>query len=139
MHPIVRNILAVIIGLVVGSIANMLLVQLGHQLFPLPGGLNPQTEEGFKEAFKFYEPKHFIMPFLAHALGTLIGAYLAAKIAANKKMIFAFLIGGFFLVGGIMMIRMVPSPIWFTVLDLVVAYLPMAFLGAILAGATKNR
>jgi hypothetical protein len=66
---------------------------------------------------------------LAHALGTLVGAYIAALIAANNKLKFALGIGVFFLLGGITSVIMLPSPTWFSVLDLVVAYIPTAWLG----------
>ncbi len=38
------------------------------------------------------------------------------------------IIGVFFLAGGIGNILMLPSPLWFTLVDLLAAYLPMAFL-----------
>jgi hypothetical protein len=85
-----------------------------------------------------FQPKHFIMPFLAHAIGTLIGAFIAALIAGSHKMNFAIVIGIFFLIGGIMSVFMLPSPVWFNILDLVVAYIPMAWIGGKLAmGFTK--
>ena len=83
------------------------------------------------------QPEHFIMPFLAHALGTLVGAYIAATIAVNHKLKFALAIGGWFLLGGIVNIFMLPSPIWFTVVDLAGAYIPMAYLGGKLATKKK--
>ena len=73
-----------------------------------------------------FQPKHFLFPFLAHALGTFVGALLTALIAANHKMLFAFVIGIFFLAGGVTNVLMLPSPIWFTIVDLA-AYLPMAY------------
>jgi ABC-type phosphate transport system permease subunit len=77
-----------------------------------------------------FTPINFLMPFLAHALGTLLGAYIAALIAASHKMIFGITIGACFLVGGIMNIMMLPSPLWFSVVDVVFAYIPMGYLGA---------
>ena len=41
--------------------------------------------------------------------------------------------GATFLIGGIAAVAMLPSPLWFTGLDLVFAYLPMAWLGYRLA------
>lgn len=79
----------------------------------------------------------FMFPFFAHALGTLVGAFVAALIATNKKQLFAMIIGCWFLLGGSMMVYMYPSPTWFAVLDLVVAYLPMGYLGWKLASSFK--
>ena len=91
--------------------------------------------EGLKESMHLFGPQHFIMPFLAHALGTLAGAAVAALIAVSHKMKFALAIGFFFLAGGIMNVFMLPSPLWFTNVDLVGAYIPMGWLGGRLAGA----
>jgi hypothetical protein len=34
--------------------------------------------------------------------------------------------------GGIIMVSTLSSPLWFTLLDLILAYMPMAYLGALL-------
>ena len=133
MHPILRNILAVIAGIVVGSLVNMGLINISSSVIPLPEGVDMSTPEGLKAGVHLFEPKHFIFPFLAHALGTLTGAFVAAKLAANNKMKFALGLGVFFLIGGITAVYMIPAPMWFNILDLVVAYIPMAWLGGKLA------
>lgn len=110
------------------------IIMISSSIIPPPEGVDPTDMESLKSAMHLFGPRHFVMPFLAHALGTLVGAFLAGLIAANRKLLFAFIIGIFFLIGGIVNVFMLPSPLWFTVLDLVLAYLPMAWLGGILAG-----
>lgn len=129
MNPIIRNILAVIAGVILGSVVNMGIITVSGSMIPPPDGADVTTTEGLKASMHLFQPKHFIMPFLAHALGTLAGAFIAALIAATRKITFALGIGFFFLLGGIASVFMLPSPIWFTVLDIVVAYIPMAYLG----------
>ena len=129
MNPILRNILAVILGLVVGSVVNMGLIMISGSVIPPPEGADVTTMEGLIESMHRFEPKHFIFPFLAHALGTLVGACVAASIAATHKMKFALAIGVFFLIGGIVNVFLLPSPTWFAIVDLVGAYIPMAFIG----------
>lgn len=138
MNPIVRNILAVVAGVLLGSVVNMGLIQISGAVIPPPDGADMTTAEGIKAALPLLEPKHFIFPFLAHALGTLVGAFIAAKIGATRKMMLAVIVGAIFLLGGIAATFMIPAPTWFMVLDVVVAYLPMAYLGAMIAGATKS-
>ncbi|UPQ78712.1 hypothetical protein M0M57_13925 [Flavobacterium azooxidireducens] len=133
MSPILKNIVAVVVGIVVGSIVNMAIISISGSIIPPPDGADVTTMEGLKNSMHLFEPKNFVFPFLAHALGTLVGAFLAAKIAANHKMKFAYGIGFFFLLGGIANVFLLPSPTWFTLLDLIGAYLPMAFLGGKLA------
>jgi hypothetical protein len=128
MNPIFRNILAVIAGVIFGSAVNMGIIMISGSIIPPPDGADVTTTEGLKEALPLFQPKHFIMPFLAHALGTFTGALLAGLIAASRKMIFALVIGVFFLIGGIANAFMLPSPAWFTILDLAAAYIPVAYL-----------
>ena len=133
MNPILRNVLAVIAGLIVGSLINSSLLMISGFVIPLPDGADTSTTEGLQAAILLYEPKHFFFPFLAHALGTLVGAWVATKIASNSGFITAMCVGLFFLAAGIYMVFILPSPMWFDILDLVVAYLPMAYLGGLIA------
>lgn len=129
MNPIVKNTLAVIAGLVLGSIVNMGLIMISGSIIPPPNNADLTTPEGLKASMHLMEVKHFIFPFLAHALGTLVGAFSAAKIAANNSMRAALIVGGFFLLGGLTNVILLPSPIWFSIVDLTIAYIPMAWLG----------
>ncbi len=73
------------------------------------------------------------MPFLAHAVGSLVGGMVVAAIAASRKITFALVIGGVHMLGGIAMVFLLPAaPLWFDGLDLGVAYLPAAWLGGTL-------
>jgi len=128
MNPIVRNVLAVIAGVFIGMIVNMGLITISPSIIPPPEGVDLSDMESLKANMHLFQPKNFIFPFLAHALGTMVGAYFTARIAATHKMKFALGIGGFFLLGGIANVMMLPSPTWFTILDLVGAYFPMAWI-----------
>jgi len=137
VNPVLRNVLAVIAGFVIGSIVNMALIMIGGKVIPPPAGVDVTTMEGLRAGMHLFEPKHFAFPFLAHALGTLVGALVAASLAASRKLVMALVVGVLFLVGGIMSVMSLPSPMWFSVLDLVAAYIPMAWLGGTLAARRK--
>ncbi|WAC64522.1 hypothetical protein OVA13_07130 [Pseudoxanthomonas sp. SL93] len=138
MKRVFRLTLAVIAGLFAGSLVNMALVMLSGQVIPPPAGVDTTTTEGLKAAMPLFEPKHFLFPFLAHAVGTLVGAFVATLITPGRTGGPASVIGACFLIGGIAAVAMLPSPLWFTVVDLVFAYLPMAWLGHRLAGRGKR-
>jgi len=135
MKLILRNVLAVIAGFVLGSIVNMSLVTAGPHVFALPPGVDVNDMNSLKSSAHLMQPKHFLFPFLAHALGTLVGALTAHVIAASHRSVFAYVIGVLNLAGGIAASFMIPAPTWFIALDLLVAYLPMAWL-AIKLGRT---
>lgn len=134
MHPILRNILAVIVGAFIGGALNGYLISISGSVIPLPEGVDPNNLEDLQTKMKDFPLKNFIMPFLAHALGVLVGAFITVKIAASSHMRLAMIIGFFFLVGGVAAAYMIKPPMWYNIVDLVFAYIPMAYLGALLAG-----
>ncbi|MBI1288561.1 MAG: hypothetical protein GC178_13400 [Flavobacteriales bacterium] len=133
MNPILRNVLAVVAGIIAGGAANMAIIMLSNSFIPVPEGVNPADMETIKANIHNFQPIHFLMPFLAHAMNAFVGGFVAALIAATHKMRFAVAMGFVGLLGGIMAAYMIPAPTWFIVLDLVVAYLPMAWLAGKLA------
>ncbi len=132
MNPILRNLLAVIVGWLGGSIVNISLIKIGSAVTPIEG-IDSSDMEAFADLMPTLGAEHFIFPFFAHALGTLVGAFIAASIAINHKMKFALGIGALFLLGGILINYMLPGPIWFVLADISIAYIPMAWIGGKLA------
>jgi hypothetical protein len=132
MHPILKNSIAVILGWFVGSLVNMGLIQTGNTLIPYPN-IDPSNMDALSEIMPTLDFKYFIFPFLAHALGTLVGALIAGLIAANHKMKFAISIGVLFLIGGILINYLLQGPLWFTLVDILIAYIPMAWIGGNIA------
>ena len=132
MH-VLRLILAVVAGFLAGSAVNMGLLLLGGNVVPPPAGADTSTMEGLKAALPLFGPQHFLFPFLAHALGTLTGAFAAALIAPDRSSVPAWIVGALFLCGGIANIFLLGGPAWFNAVDVLLAYLPMAWLGQKLA------
>ncbi len=128
MPNLLRNVLALIAGIVIGGVVNMVLITLSPSLIPPPPGVDVNNAESLIKAMHLFEPRHFVMPFLAHAVGTLAGALAAYLIAATYRAQIAYVIGAVFLCGGVAASFMIPAPTWFIALDLLAAYLPMAWL-----------
>ena len=129
MLNLVQFIVLLAIALTLGGVANGALIALSPYLIPLPDGLDLTSPEGLTAAAMLMEPKHFLIPWMAHALGSLVGAVLIAWWQPKWSFWGALLVGGMFFIGGFLMVQMVPAPNWFVVLDLGFAYFPMAFLG----------
>lgn len=139
MNPILKNILAVVAGLIIGSVVNMGLVSISGSIIPYPEGYDASTNESMKETFHLLQSKHLIIPFLAHAFGTFFGALCTALVAASRKMALSLLVAVFFFAGGLYMVMLLPSPTWFNILDLAVAYFPMAWIASYLAGGCLTK
>jgi hypothetical protein len=133
MPKALRLVLAVVVGVVIGSVVNMGLITISGKVIPPPAGADVTTMEGLKAALHLFEPKHFLFPFLAHALGTLVGAFVAGLLAPAQSPMPAYVVGGLFLLGGIANVFLLPAPVWFIAVDLLLAYLPAAWLGQALA------
>lgn len=139
MNPIVRNILAFIVAMIAGGIVNMGIITMSGSIIPPPEGADMTTPEGIKAALPLLQPRHFIMPFLAHAFGAFTGALVVALLAVTHKMKFALSMGAINLIGGIAAVFMIPAPVWFCAVDLVFAYIPMAYIAGRLGSAASKQ
>ena len=138
MNPTVKNIIAVLAGIIVGGIVNSAIVAIGPNIIALPEGADVSTMEGLRESMHLFSFANFIPPFLAHALGTLVGAILAVKLAASHNKQIALGIGAFYLLGGITAAWMIRGSVVFIVVDLVFAYIPMALLAYKYVGPSSD-
>lgn len=130
MHPILRNVLAFLVGIIVGGAVNMGIIVLGGSILPPPPGVDVNDIASINAHIHEYSVIQLMVPFLAHSLGALVGAFLVAFLAVSRQMTSVLIIGGFNLIGGIMAVQMIPNaPVWFDVLDLLGAYIPMAWVG----------
>lgn len=133
-----RNIIAVVVGIIVGGAVNLGLVTVGPMIIPPPAGTDVTTMEGIRAAMPLMSPINFLVPFAAHFGGTFVGALVASLIAVSHKMKIALGIAIWFLIGGIVAAVLFPAPLWFEAVDLILAYFPAAWLGAKLGGAGKE-
>jgi hypothetical protein len=127
-----RIILGLFLGLFVGAMVNGSFIELGTKIFPFPNGVNFDTPEGM-EAFSELPLKYYVFPFIAHAMGTLSGCLVALLFVRTYATYVVYTIGSLFFIGGIMAVYMINAPLWFDILDLSMAYIPMAWL------ATKSK
>jgi hypothetical protein len=128
MRPLLRNVLAFVAGVVVGGLVNSALVALSPSVIATPPGVDVNDAASLSASMHLFEPRHFLMPFLAHAAGTFAGALVACLVAATHRAQLACAVGVVFLCGGLAASVMIPAPKWFIALDLLLAYLPMAWI-----------
>ncbi|MDR3023221.1 hypothetical protein [Chryseobacterium sp.] len=131
-----RRILAVVVGLIVGSICITVVEKIGHYLYPPP----TEAAAGDMEALKVYiNDAPFMALFiiiLAYALAAVVSGFTASKISNNGKPAAAVICGIIFLLMTIYMMVSLPTPIWFWILGVLVWGL--VFIGHKLALKTKK-
>ena len=134
--PILRSVLAVILGIVLAGFLIWAVEGIGHRVYPVPEGVdltNPQAVAAFIDEAPLGA---LLFVILAWGVGTLAGGWLAAMVAGRSATLHALIVGAVMLAGGIMNMVMIPHPPWFWILGVLV-FLPAAWLGARLAPAGR--
>ena len=106
-------------GVIAAFISMMFLEGLGHSLFPLPFKVDPNNIGAIADKLHLIPVQMYISVVVAHGLGLLIGLLIAKAIDKTSK-ISLYIIGGFFLVGTIANLSMIPHPMWFAIADITI-------------------
>jgi len=138
MKPLLRLMAATVAGLLLGAMVNSGVLAAGVRLLPPPDGVDMGSMAGLQAAMPHLPASHLLAPWLAHALGTFCGAWLASRLVPAGKWQGALLVGLAFLAGGVMMAWQLPAPRWFELADIALAYLPVAGLGHLLAQRARR-
>lgn len=108
----IRNIAAVFVGLIVGMIANMAIVQLDVMLYPMPDGVTFEDTEGVA-AYISTLPLLALLPVMVAHLGqAFVGGWVAAFISSRHSMVVAMIVGVLSMLGGIANMFMMTLPPW---------------------------
>lgn len=107
-----RNIAGVVLGLIVGSIANMALISLNVSLFPMPDGTDMQDPEAFQAYIAALPPAGFLLPFLAHFAQVLVGGLVAAKVGRGAPAVLVGIVGGLTVLGTLINNFTIHPPAW---------------------------
>ena len=121
----IKSILSVILGLIIGNITIMGLHYLGIYFYPLPEGVDMSDMTAIAEYVKIAPLGSLLIVMLAHIGGTFIAGLSTTLL--SKEIIIAYVVGGFFTIMGIWNLYLLPHPMWFNIE--VVLYLPAAIFG----------
>jgi hypothetical protein len=123
---VIRNILAVVVGLFVGSCVNMALIMLNTSvLYPMAPGTDMNDPAAMNAYVATLPAAAFLVVMAAHLGQSFVGGWVAARLGASRPMLLAMIVGGFSLLGGILSMMSIKGPTWFYVelpLYLVVAW-----------------
>jgi hypothetical protein len=146
MRRILVFIVAVIVGLVVGMLANILILNLNHQFFPMPDGVSYEDQETFNAWLTTLPQTAFILVVVAHLAQAFFGALIAALIAKHNMLCVAMAVSILTMIGGIANLLMIPAPAWMWIempLYLVVAWLAVTLVSRMrvkfLASTTRSQ
>lgn len=108
----VKSIMAVVAGILAGSIMVALVESLGHAVFPLPEGLQADLNNpaAIKELMDSVPLGSKVAVLVAWALGALVSGMVAMAISGKRTSARA--TGIFLLVAVILNLMMIPHPLW---------------------------
>ncbi len=108
----IRNICAVLIGLVAGMAVNMVIVMLSTVLYPMPEGVGFNDREGLAAYIETLPATAFLIVMLAHLGQAFFGGWIAALIGRKNPMLVAMVIGVLSMLAGLYNLSTLPAPAW---------------------------
>ncbi len=95
-------------------------------------GADGGVSEELRQYAKDLPPVAFGYVLGTHVVGPMIAAVVATWIMASRFQMGSLIIGCVFVLGGMLNLVMLPHPLWFAVIDLLL-YIPVALFGGRLA------
>lgn len=129
-----KNVLAIIVGFVVGGLVIFLLYILGPQFFTFPQGANPMDPDSIKQNMHLMPTGALILVIFAHFFG-IIGGMLASTAVSDESLVPAYIVSGIIIIGSIGGSLAMQHPAW-SVISGIIVVIAAFFIGRIVA---KNR
>ena len=109
----IRNILATIAGLFVGSCFNMALVMLNaFVLYPMPAPADMNDHVQLVAWIETLPTTAFLIVVVAHVGQALVGGWVAARLSSARPLIPAMIVAALTLAGGLVNLVTLPGPTW---------------------------
>lgn len=135
MSPLVRKIIAVIGGIVVGAVVVFAAESVGHGLYPPPTDINLNNPEDMKRLVAAMPVEAKILVVIAWFLGALAGAWTAIKISAMPSL--GWTIGLVFALLSLVTVFSIPHPVWMMACALIVPFVA-AWIAVRYSGKVKE-
>ena len=134
-NQLMKTILAVVAGVVVGGAIVFVSEAVGHSLFPPPADINLANPEDVKRLMASLPAGAFAMVLLGWLLGSLAGALVALRIARRPAAAWA--VAVVFILATTANFFMIPHPAWMIAAGLLIP-LASAWLALRLGGTAKR-
>ncbi len=133
MREFGRSAVAVIAGTVLAVLLIAAIQKLGHMVYPVPSGIDWSDADRVREYIAGLPPGALLFVLAAYGIGTLAGAFLAARLSTRAPVVHASIVTALMLASGIGNLVAIPHPAWFaaaTVIVFIVAGIAGGRLGS---------
>jgi cytochrome c biogenesis protein CcdA len=132
----IRNILAVLSGIIFGILTIGIVESIGHKIFTVPQEVTQTIENADTDAvFALVSSEMLLFVLVAYIIGSFVGGFITELI--SKRLLLAVVTGSILMLGGVLNLFMIPHPIWFVLVSILV-YIPFAWLGGLLSKKIIN-
>lgn len=115
MHPMSRQVLAIVAGVVVAFGLVAAIEAVGHAVYPVPRDVDFRQPEQVRRYLATLPSGAYAFVLAAWTLAAFGGGTVAALIARARPMRNAAIVGAFVLAATIANLVMIPHPAWFAV------------------------
>ena len=112
MNPVVRGILAVIVGMAVALALIVVVQMIGTRIYP-PPPMDRTSIESIKAVMAQVPLVSLLFVLLSYTAGSVAGGWVAARFAPRDKMAHAMTLAGLLFCFGIINLISLPHPAWF--------------------------
>ena len=120
MNPLLRKLLAIVGGVVVGGTVVALSETVGHSIYPPPADINVKDPEDLKRLLDVMPLQAKLLVVAAWFLGAFAGAWAAIRIGGENRL--GWTIGLVFVVLSIMTVLSIPHPLWMAVCAIILPF-----------------
>jgi hypothetical protein len=131
-----RTLLAIVAGLITAMLVIFGVEAAGMLLFPPPAGMPLETEADLAKLVAMASPAAKAWLVFGWALGSFVGAWVAARISRQHRRIAALAVALFIVAGTVMNAMVIAHPLWVNLLGILLP-VPLALLAARLAESRK--
>ena len=130
-----RSILSCLAGVITAVIIISVVERVGQSIWPVPTGVNWTDKTSAKAAMDQMPTGALAAVATGWVLGTLVGGFLAARLGRRRWP--AFVVGGLVVAASVANLLMLPHPVWFWPVALVLV--PLAAVTAARLASGNNR
>ena len=126
MTQVLRSAAALLLGLVVGVFVIGGLEIVAQVVHPFPHGIHEDDPEAVNDAIENAPLEAFLPILIAWAVGTFIGAFVAARFAGTAPVLHGLIVGAMFFSAAVTVMLHHPHPLWVVIVGLAM-FFPVAF------------
>lgn len=115
-----KNVLAVVAGILIFFLIGVLTKITGDMIFPLSEELNPRNKEDLIKHTATLPFVAFVYSWIGSALSCIAAIFLALKIAESEYQKIALITTGILVFFGISIITAFPQPWWHTIITILI-------------------